>query len=195
MVPVGLWAKSQQTQHSSLWRVNCELIFLALSQQCLKASPCTVGIWRCFFTCSLSLQAASRGSAAPAVIQAVYTYLMFHDVTSWDLSELCDIFNFRLFAGKWDKDYSLILKCQSQHFASLGEIWNLKTLGCPKGYFHNYTPKNYLKVLLHLSYTRHYSLVAGSEILIQWMLEEMTMIQGSHAPLRNEETRTRMCQT
>lgn len=100
------------------------------------------------------------------------------DVSSSDLSELCGIFNFRLFAGTWDKDYSPSLKCQSQHFASLWEIWILKTLGCPKGYFHNYTLKNYLKVLLHLSYTRHYSPVARSEILIQCMLEEMTVIPG-----------------
>lgn len=77
---------------------------------------------------------------------AVYTYLMFHDVASPDLSELCDIFNFRLFAGKWDNDYFLNLRCQSQHFASLWDIWILKTLSCPKGCFYKYTLKNYLKL-------------------------------------------------
>lgn len=40
---------------------------------------------------SLSLRAASGGSATPAVTQAVYSGLRFHDVNSLDLSKLCDI--------------------------------------------------------------------------------------------------------
>lgn len=113
MLPVGLWATSQQSQHIPAWSLMEDELRADNSLALIgNASKHPHTLWESkgvSSPASLSLRAASRGSATPAVIQAVYTYLRFHDVNSLDLSKLCNIFNFGLFAAKWDKDCSQLL--------------------------------------------------------------------------------------